>query len=54
MKPARPKRGQPRKGRPAVLLASPCPHGAAMRERGEGAKRLRGVLFHLSPGSAGA
>ncbi len=35
-------RGPPRKGRPAALAASPCPHCAAMRERGEGAKRLEG------------
>ena len=40
---SRPKRGQPRKGRPAALAASPCPHCAAMRERGEGPQGLRGA-----------
>ena len=37
--------GQPRKGRPAALAASCCRHGAAMRERGEGPKGLRGCCF---------
>jgi len=44
---SRPMPGLPRKGRPAALGASPCPRRAALRERGEGAKRHRGV-FHLS------
>ena len=39
-----PKPGQPCKGRPAALAASPFPNRAAIREKGEGAKRLRG--FH--------
>ena len=38
----------PRKGRPAARVAFPCPHCAAMRERGEGAKRLRGVSSRFS------
>ncbi|PIF91656.1 hypothetical protein CLU86_2590 [Acidovorax sp. 62] len=33
----------PRKGRPAALAVSPFPNGAAIREKGEGAKRLRGL-----------
>ena len=33
----------PRKGRPAALGASPFPNGAAIREKGEGAQRLRGM-----------
>jgi hypothetical protein len=48
---ARPRRGQPRKGRPAALAASPCPQRAALRERGEGAKRLRGVFHFSTPSS---
>ena len=47
MKLARPKRWQPRKGRPAALPASPCPHCAAMRERGEGPKGLRGASANV-------
>jgi len=47
MKLARPRPGPPRKGRPAALAASPCPQRAAMRERGEGAKRLRGGVVSL-------
>jgi hypothetical protein len=39
-----PIRRPPCKGRPAALVASPCPHRAAVRERGEGAQRLRGVI----------
>ncbi len=37
---------QPSKGRPAARAASPCPPRAAGRERGEGAKRHRGVSHH--------
>ena len=33
----------PRKGRPAALAVSPFPNGIAVREKGEGAKRLRGL-----------
>ena len=47
MKLAGPKRWQPRKGRPAALPASPCPHCAAMRERGEGPKGLRGASANV-------
>ena len=47
---ARPGPGLPRKGRPAALGASPCPLRAALRERGEGAKRHRGV-FHFMASS---
>ncbi len=39
-----PNQGPPCKGRPAALVASPCPHCEAVRERGEGAQRLRGVI----------
>ena len=42
---ARSRPGLPRKGRPAALGASPCPQRAALRERGEGAKRHRGGHF---------
>ena len=41
-----PRPGLPRKGRPAAPVASPCPQRAALRERGEGPKGLRGV-FHF-------
>ena len=47
---ARARRGPPRKGRPAALAASPFPQRAAMREKGEGAKRHRG-LFHIHQAS---
>lgn len=43
MKWARPRPGMPSKGRPAARASSPFPDGAAMREKGEGAKRLRGM-----------
>src|SRR3990167_375399 len=42
-----PSREPPCKGRPAALVASPCPHRPAVRERGEGAQRLRGVISKL-------
>jgi hypothetical protein len=35
----------PRKGRPAALAVSPFPNGVAIREKGEGAKRLRGLYI---------
>ena len=47
MKLARTKRGQPRKGRPAALAASPCPQCGAMRERGEGPQGLRGASANV-------
>ncbi len=40
---ARPRRETPRKGRPAALVSSPFPEREARREKGEGAKRLRGM-----------
>ena len=40
----------PRKGRPAALVSSPFPEREARREKGEGAKRLRG----MPPTSSGA
>ena len=40
---ARPKPGTPSKGRPAVRASSPFPHRVAMREKGEGAQRHRGM-----------
>ncbi|GAD24453.1 hypothetical protein AVS7_04213 [Acidovorax sp. MR-S7] len=40
---ARPKRGPPRKGRPAALAASHFPQRAALREKGEAAQPLRGM-----------
>ena len=40
---AAPGQQQPRKGRPAAPAASPFPHRAAMREKGEVAQRLRGM-----------
>src|SRR3989338_5466693 len=43
------RRGQPSKGRPAARAASPCPRCAAMRERGGGAKRLRGGSHSFHP-----
>ena len=43
MKPARPKRGQPRKGRPAALAASPSD---AKRQRGGRRGATQGV-FHF-------
>mgnify|MGYP003418218510 FL=1 len=33
----------PRKGRPAAPGASPFPNGVDIREKGEGAQRLRGM-----------
>ena len=36
------------KGRPAARLSSPCPQREAVRERGEGAQRHRGVSHHFS------
>ena len=52
MKPARPKRGQLRKGRPAALAAS-LSRSAKRVERGGRREAPQGV-FHLSPGSVGA
>ena len=40
----------PRKGRPAALAVSPFPNGTAIREKGEDAKRLRGLrIFQQVP-----
>ena len=47
----------PRKGRPAALAASPFPQSAALPEKGEGAKRHRGLLINCgfcNPCAAGA
>ena len=46
---ALPKPVQPSKGRPAARAASPFPNGAAIREKGEGAQRLRGMYLLKNP-----